>query len=138
MATFDGQGRPGQCGAKSKSTGKQCGRQAIRGANVCHFHGGASPQVQQSARRRLAILVDPAIDIFQKILQPGKGYTVKRELQVTVARDVLDRAGLKSKDEILLTHEFDESRFQHMSDEEIVQLVALARKASTPHDATEK
>lgn len=83
---------------------------------------------------RLAILVDPSIDILAKILKPGQGHSVKRELQVAVAKDILDRNGLKSKDEIVLTHDFDESRFSHMTDEEISQLVALARKASTTRD----
>lgn len=138
MATFDGQGKPGQCHAKAKTTQKQCTRPALRGANVCRYHGGSAPQVKASARLRLAILVDPSIDILSKIIKPGSGKYVKRELQVRVAQDILDRNGLKSKDEIVLTHDFNEERFSNMSDTEIAQLVALARKASSQHDATEK
>jgi hypothetical protein len=43
-----------RCTATAKSTGKQCGREAILGSNVCFNHGGAAPQVKAAAERRLA------------------------------------------------------------------------------------
>lgn len=43
-----------QCKARTKSTGKQCGRYAYPGATVCATHGGASPTVRQAADRRTA------------------------------------------------------------------------------------
>ena len=42
------------CVATAKSTGKPCKAQAIKGAKVCRVHGGAAPQVQAAARRRIA------------------------------------------------------------------------------------
>lgn len=33
-----------QCTAKSKSTGKRCQRNAMKGMNVCHVHGGKTPK----------------------------------------------------------------------------------------------
>lgn len=32
-----------QCTAKSKQTGKRCGRAATAGRDVCHYHGGRTP-----------------------------------------------------------------------------------------------
>jgi hypothetical protein len=37
----------------------------------------------------------------------------------------------KSKDEILMTREFDSGKFSNLSDAELETVVALARKAST-------
>jgi hypothetical protein len=45
--------REGQCSAHT-SSGKQCRRQAVKGATVCYVHGGAAPQVRAAAARRLA------------------------------------------------------------------------------------
>jgi hypothetical protein len=42
-----------RCAATARS-GERCRKQAIAGAHVCRFHGGAAPQVQAAARRRLA------------------------------------------------------------------------------------
>lgn len=42
-----------QCEATSKQSGQRCKRPAKPGANVCHMHGGASPQVLRAAERRI-------------------------------------------------------------------------------------
>ncbi|WP_286960160.1 MULTISPECIES: HGGxSTG domain-containing protein [Arsenicicoccus] len=55
MAASTSPGTPPQerrCRATSRS-GQQCKRYAIRGANVCRWHGGAAPQVQAAAARRV-------------------------------------------------------------------------------------
>jgi hypothetical protein len=38
-----------------RTNGQPCRAWAVRGAQVCWSHGGASPQVRRAARRRLAI-----------------------------------------------------------------------------------
>lgn len=43
------------CTATAKGTGKRCQRDPVKGASVCHMHGGAAPQVQQAAARRQAV-----------------------------------------------------------------------------------
>jgi hypothetical protein len=86
---------------------------------------------------RLALLVDPSIDILQHVLKPGRDWRqVTVDQQIKVARDILDRTGHKSKDEILLTQvfEFDSNKFSNLSDAELETLVALARKASTQRE----
>lgn len=50
--TPDGRRR---CQRRSKNTGGgQCGGYAMRGQDVCRFHGGASPQAKAAAERRIA------------------------------------------------------------------------------------
>ena len=42
-----------KCHARSTRTGEQCRKDAMRGQEVCRFHGGASPQAKDAATRRL-------------------------------------------------------------------------------------
>lgn len=42
-----------QCEAMSKQSGQRCKRPAKAGTNVCHMHGGSSPQVLRAAERRI-------------------------------------------------------------------------------------
>jgi hypothetical protein len=42
-----------QCVATSKRTGVRCARARVPGATVCSMHGGAAPQVQDAAARRV-------------------------------------------------------------------------------------
>ena len=87
-----------QCTATSKSSGKRCGKSAIPGGNVCRFHGGAAPQVKKRAEERLAALVDPAIGFLGRALRK-KGVS---SVQYQAAKDVLDRAGFKPKDVVVV------------------------------------
>ena len=50
--TPDGKNR--RCQRRSKNRdGAQCGGIAMRGQDVCHFHGGSSPQAKAKAKERL-------------------------------------------------------------------------------------
>lgn len=101
------------------------------GGTVCGTHGGRAPQVKKAARARLAELVSPSINKLATVLkQPITSKYVPVQTQVAVARDVLDRNGYKAKDELVLTQQFDASRFNEMSDEEVRTLLTLLRKAS--------
>jgi hypothetical protein len=90
-----------QCTAKSKSTGKQCARDAIAGGNVCRVHGGAAPQVKRSAQERLLALVDPALAVLSKALRDTK----QPKIAFDAARDVLDRAGYRQTERLEVTGE---------------------------------
>jgi hypothetical protein len=78
-------------------TGQQCGKSAIRGANVCRSHGGAAPQVRRRAEERLAALVDPAIDELRKLLRSKSPAVV-----LGAVKDILDRNGFKPKDVVVV------------------------------------
>jgi hypothetical protein len=77
-----------RCSARSKQSGQRCKRHPILGGTVCRMHGGAAPQVQQSARDRIAALVHPAIDTLERALSD-----CDVNAAVRAARDLLDRAG---------------------------------------------
>ena len=69
--------------------GERCGNYAIRGGNVCKFHGGGAPQVRRKANLRLAALVEPAIATLAKeMVQADKSADRQR-----AANSILDRAG---------------------------------------------
>jgi len=87
-----------QCSAHAKQTGRRCRQPAIPGGTVCRYHGGAAPQVQRSAQARLAALVDPAIERLAQLLTSDKDAAAYRAV-----KDVLDRAGLKPKEQVTVT-----------------------------------
>ncbi|MFN2444494.1 MAG: hypothetical protein ABR606_02710 [Vicinamibacterales bacterium] len=78
-----------QCTAANRQ-GARCQRAPILGGTVCHYHGGAAPQVQKAAALRMAELVDPAIMRLAELMMqtefPSTAYQA--------VRDVLDRNGL--------------------------------------------
>lgn len=81
------------CTATSKAKGKQCGRTAIQGGNVCRYHGGAAPQVIAAAHERIKALVDPAIEQMAKLLEHAESEQVRAKM----IAEILDRAGLSAK-----------------------------------------
>lgn len=86
-----------RCTAKTSGSGykERCRKAAIIGGNVCRTHGGAAPQVKQSAKQRLLALADPAVGVLQRALDQAerKGLELHPGL-VKVALAVLDRTGL--------------------------------------------
>lgn len=78
-----------QCRAKSKQSGKRCKQPPIPGGKVCHYHGGAAPQVKLKAEQRIALLVDPALDALSALVRDKWAPRTR----LGAARDVLDRAG---------------------------------------------
>lgn len=77
-----------RCKARNKQ-GNRCGKAAMKGGTVCRNHGGAAPQVKQSARARLAAAVDPALDVLVDDLKAKKPMDRQR-----AANSILDRAGI--------------------------------------------
>ena len=86
-----------QCTAKAKGTGQRCRQRPIRGGTVCHKHGGSAPQVKAAAARRLAVLVDPAIGVLDALLRAVDEHPAQA---LGAAKDILDRAGHKTPDEL--------------------------------------
>lgn len=112
-----------RCIAKAKSTGRRCARAPIAGATVCRVHGGAAPQVQQSARERIVAAQHPAIDALLRALRCNDWGAVVR-----AARDLLDRAGLAAPKTVILE---DERRPDHswLTDDELDQVEAIFARA---------
>ena len=88
------------CHARSKSTGVQCRRPAVPGAQVCRFHGGAAPQVRAKAQQRLLLAADSVAGVLVGLATSRKTPAATRE---AAARAVLDRAGLSPRQVLELT-----------------------------------
>lgn len=82
-----------RCHAFAKTSGKRCNQPAIRGGTVCIVHGGASPAAKAEAQRRIATLVDPALEVLYNLMTSSK---TSDGVRATIARDLLDRAGLQA------------------------------------------
>ena len=82
------------CTAKSKTTGKQCKNPPVNGATVCRIHGGAAPQVQAAAARRvLDALVTPALIELRKLVEEE---STPKPVKLGAIKDILDRTGYKA------------------------------------------
>jgi hypothetical protein len=75
-----------RCHARSKTTGQQCKQAVVPGATVCHYHGGAAPQVQNAARERLRALIYPALTAYEELLEQKEFPTVR----FAAAREVVN------------------------------------------------
>lgn len=66
-----------KCTAKSKRTGKRCGKDPMLGGTVCHMHGGKNPRVKAKAQLRVemrawgfdAPTVDPVVTMIALVSQ---------------------------------------------------------------------
>lgn len=88
-----------RCTAHSSRTGEQCKNAAIKGANVCRFHGGASKYVKAAARARL----DNAADLMARNLLGIAIAGDSEAVRLAAIRDALDRAGLKPPSEVVVS-----------------------------------
>ena len=96
---------------------------------MCPMHGGSAPQVIRSARERLAALVCPAITVFEERLADKWS----PQLQVQVAKDILDRTGHKATDKFELSGPDGgpiRLDFTRLTDEQIATLTALLKLAT--------
>src|SRR5262245_6975932 len=81
-----------QC-IRIKLNGERCKRPPIKGATVCYHHGGAAPQVRESAARRLLMAADLAAKHLIEFMTDPK---VPYPTRIVAAKDLLDRAGLNA------------------------------------------
>lgn len=102
MADGDPMADTDRCTATASSTGERCKQPAIDGGNVCRFHGGSAPQVEEKAAERLERLArellaefEPRIrdllDEYDAAETPDEKVKIHRELRQAVT-NILDRA----------------------------------------------
>ena len=94
-----------RCHARSKTTGQQCRQAVVPGATVCHYHGGAAPQVKEAAQDRLRALQHPAIDRLAQLIDQDQFPTVA----LGASKDVLDRTLGRAAENVTVTHGVDDS-----------------------------
>ena len=69
MAGADPMGDPDRCTATARSTGERCKQPAIKGGNVCRYHGGSAEQVQKKAQERLDEMADSTTATIQSQIE---------------------------------------------------------------------
>ncbi len=109
-----------------------CKGQAIKGGNVCRTHGGSAPQVRDAAARRILALVDPALGVLARATRPRRNPKWEpTHVELSAARDVLDRAGFGAAHALRFVDQKGEDRPLQLSDLHRIaeEADALARDA---------
>jgi hypothetical protein len=88
-----------RCEALSRRGGKRCRNSAVENGTLCVIHGGSAVAVPYSAKMRLALLVDPALEVLFELL----GEDQPPATRLGAVKDILDRAGYKPVEE----HKFE-------------------------------
>jgi len=104
---------PRQCTAHSKQSGERCKRFAIPGGRVCHYHGGAIPQVKDAARARLRAMVYPALAVYAELLDEVKFPTVR----FSTAREIVNHEFGKPGESVSMEHSGEQVFRWKMKDE---------------------
>jgi tRNA A37 N6-isopentenylltransferase MiaA len=99
-----------RCTEIARSTGKQCGRWALRGTNVCQKHGGSLPHVKEhaaavveAARLRLIGMSDQAIDVIEDLSLNATA----EQVRLKASTEILDRAGVRAGVEVDFSGQVD-------------------------------
>src|SRR6476469_5619601 len=82
-----------QCTAH-KRNGDRCKNAAIRGGNVCGYHGGNAPAVKAKSRLRLEMASDR---LARQLLNMTSDPNVADPVKLAAIKDALDRSGLAAK-----------------------------------------
>jgi hypothetical protein len=85
--------------AAHKKNGEQCRNFARRGTNVCDFHGAKAPQVKRKAQQRIEESADRMVNVLLGIALSAQSESVR----LAAVKDVLDRAGVGSKQDLELS-----------------------------------
>lgn len=104
---------PRQCTATVKD-GSRCKKNPCYGSNVCEVHGGATPLGKTEAKRKLLLLVEPALAALEKALACEDWPVVVRAATV-----LLDRAGFGPTSKLIVENEVVD--FSELSEEQLVQ-----------------
>lgn len=83
---------PARCTAHSSRTGKPCQKWPIAGGTVCRSHGGAAPQVQEKAKKRLSALFPESVRVFGALLKRDEFPTVQFQTARFIAEQEVGKA----------------------------------------------
>ena len=95
------------------------------------MHGGGAPQARRRAEERIAAAADPAA---AKLVQPMSDRNVPYNVQLSAAKDLLDRAGIGTSREVTVELKKWEEAFEGLLvdvvDAEIVEDMELPGRQS--------
>jgi hypothetical protein len=86
------------CTAKTRD-GDLCKNAPMMAQGTCRMHGGSTQASRAKAQERILAAADPAAAKLVQLIQDKR---VPHNVQLAAARDLLDRAGLASAQEITL------------------------------------
>lgn len=122
-----------RCTAHSKQTGEPCKNPPMNGSSTCRMHGSATKAARAKAQERIAAAADPAAAKLVELMQSKK---VPHHVQLLAARDILDRAGLKSANELIVgLRKFEEDMADILVDIEFGPRGRRTRLGAAPHPA---
>lgn len=108
-----------------------CLHDASPGTNVCAFHQDSFKHIQAFAKQRLAELIDPSLKFYEKVLKHSKQHSAG----VAVAKDVLDRNGLKEAFKVEVSSPdsvLNATNLDLLDETELVTLQRIMRKLNAP------
>lgn len=124
----------------SDGSGRRCKLAPVKGASVCHKHGGGAPQVKRTARQRLDALVDPALSNLERALV--KAADRGAELSTPALRAAamcLDRAGYPAGVQVQVEdHRESRAWAQYATAEERRQLLAIMERCQRRMEGQER
>jgi len=103
-----------QCSARKTHTHEPCQAYAIKGGEVCVYHGGSAPQVREAANRRLRLLADDALEVLRRIVTDND---LDPRVKLQAAKDILDRLGIAEPTQVevtTITLEDVQERIRHL------------------------
>jgi len=85
-----------RCKARNR-WGEPCKNYAMKGGVVCNKHGGMAPQVKKKAQERILMAQDDAASL---LIRFAHDEAVPYPVRLAAVKDLLDRGGINSKQEI--------------------------------------
>lgn len=101
-----------RCVAHSSRDGAPCGNPAMKGQNVCRFHGGATTTAKARAQERILAAADLGARQLIAFMTSNK---VPYNVRLQAARDLLDRAGLAASQKVDITAKWQQDVDEVMS-----------------------
>lgn len=134
-----------RCTATSRSTGERCRKSSALGQFVCDQHGAKSPLSIQAAKERMAILVEPAMEVLYRATRSappcetcGRSDADRDPTAVRAAQIILDRTG-HHPTLALTTAGPAANPYQDLTDDELIEkLEAMLADARERRDADQR
>lgn len=134
-----------RCTATSRSTGERCGRASALGQFVCDKHGAKAPLSIQAAKERMAILVEPAMEVLYRATRSappcehcGRSDADRDPTAVRAAQIILDRTG-HHPTLALTTATSAQNPYEDLTDDQLIEkLEAMLAEACERRDADQQ
>lgn len=133
-----------RCTATSRSTGERCRKSSALGQFVCDQHGAKSPLSIQAAKERMAILVEPAMEVLYRATRSappcehcGRSDADRDPTAVRAAQIILDRTGHHPT--IAVAAASERNPYEDFTDDQLIEkLEVMLAEARERRDADQQ